>query len=120
MTKMKQLLLYKKMKENKLLGKFQCILILNFSFDGGGGVVFLTLIMTYFLNPHVNSFIHDRNNVNVSNVHSTFCLKLIHIFNMIFTKINSIFIATWIVLNSIMLMLNIILHFKFIYNLKTL
>lgn len=100
------------------MGKFQCILILNFSFNGGGGGVFLTFIMTYFLNPHVNSFIHDRNNVNVSKVHSTFCLKLIHIFNMILTKINSSSIATWIVKNSIMLMLDIILHLKFIYNLR--
>jgi hypothetical protein len=107
--------------KKKLLGKFQCILILNFSFiGGGGGGVFLTFIMTYFLNPRVNSFIHDRNNVNVSKVHSTFCLKLIHIFNMILTKINSSFIATWIVKNSIMLMLDIILHLKLIYNLKTL
>jgi hypothetical protein len=120
MTKMKQLLLDKKMKKY-IFGKFHCILILNFSFDGGGGGgVFLTFIMTYFLNSHVNSFIHDRNNVNVSQVHSTFCLKLIHIFNMIFTKINSSSIATWIVKISIMLMLNIILHFKFIYNLQTL
>jgi hypothetical protein len=87
---------------------------------GGGGGVFLTFIMTYFLNPHVNPFIQDRNNVSVSKVHSTFCLKLVHIFNMIFTKINSSSITIWIVKNSIMLMLNIILHFKFIYNLETL
>jgi hypothetical protein len=63
------------------MGKFQFILFLKSSFDGGLFFHFyFGNIITYFLSPHFSLFLHDKCNVIISRVHyeSIVFLKFIH------------------------------------------
>jgi hypothetical protein len=71
--------------------------------------------MTYFLNPHFSFFVCDKHNVIISKVHSF--IKTHPYFIIIFSIK---YITTWIMKKLKILMFDMILHFKFIYNLKKL
>jgi len=73
-----------------LLVKFQCILFLHTSFEVGLFLIFnFYIIMSCFFNPHVNLFMHDKDNVIISNFHyeSTILKNSSIILNMVLTKV---------------------------------
>jgi hypothetical protein len=75
--------------------------------------------MMYFLSPHFSFFVYDKHSVIISKVHdeSFFIKKLIQILLIRFSLKS---IATWITKKLKLLMFDMILHFKFIYNPKQL
>jgi hypothetical protein len=83
-------------------------LFFNFNFD---------ITMTYFLSPHFSFFVCDKHSVIISKVHneSNFFIETHPWFSIIFS-IN--YIIRWIMKKLKILMFDMILHFKFIYNLK--
>jgi hypothetical protein len=92
------------------LGKSKSISLLNSSFDDGLFLNFhLNVTMTYFLSPHFSFYLHDKHSVITSKVNYEiiFSLKFIHILIWFSLK----FIATWIIIILIILMLNMTLHF---------
>jgi hypothetical protein len=73
-----------------LLVKFQCVSFLHTSFEVGLFLIFnFDIIMPCFLNPHVNLFMHDKDNVIISNFHyeSIFLKNSSIILKMILTKV---------------------------------
>ncbi len=105
--------------KKKLLENFEFILQLNYSFYCG--LVFFQNfdITMYFLSPHFSFFVCDKHNVIISKVHNeyTLFLKHIHNFQLRFSLKS---IVTWIMKKLKLLMFDMILRLKFIYNLEKL
>jgi hypothetical protein len=70
---------------------------------------------SYFLNPHFSLCLHDKYSVIISKLYYE---SIIHLELIIFKMTPTKFIAKWIIKKLIMLVFNMILHFKSIYILQ--
>lgn len=101
-----------------VFGKFHCILLLNFSFDGG-------LIFNFYFDINMVFFlVHIFHSICVINIMSSFQKSMMsppffgtHLY--LFMQFPLKYIATLMFEILVMLMFNMALYFKFICNSKT-